>query len=163
MKLAEKLKVLRDLEGRCRGRERGLSKAETAKLIHQETGERISLPYLSQLEGGTRGHMTNKTRLLLAGFFRVHPGFLVDDPDDFRHELATPVGDRSQSLGAWLRLGAERFRNDRLVAETLERLATHPERRRALDLLRRVLAVPGLMDSLLHTLDAKRAPTTKRG
>ena len=70
MRLREKLRVLREVEGTCRGLPRALSKAEVVKLIREEAEERISLPYLSQLEGGTRTHMTNKTRLLLARFFR---------------------------------------------------------------------------------------------
>jgi transcriptional regulator with XRE-family HTH domain len=156
MRLGEKLRVLRELEGMCRGLPRALSKAEVVKLIRDEAEERISLPYLSQLEGGTRSHMTNKTRLLLARFFRVHPGYLVDDPEEFRQELATPLGERGHTLAAWLRVGALRFRHDPLVSETLARLAAHPERRKALRLLRDVLGLPVLMDRLLHALEVKR-------
>src|SRR5215813_12204290 len=110
MKIAEKLRALRELEGLCRGLTRGLSKAETVKLIHAELGERISLPYLSQLEAGKRGHMTNTTRLLLARFFRVHPGFLVDDPVDFRQQVGVPIPDTVDPFDGWLRAGALRFR-----------------------------------------------------
>src|SRR5215831_15882380 len=91
MTLGEKLKVLREIEGTCRGRSHGLTKAETVKLIRDELGAAISLPYLSQLESGRRSHMTNKTRLLLARFFKIHPGYLVDDPMEFRETLTTPV------------------------------------------------------------------------
>jgi hypothetical protein len=163
MRLGEKLRTLRELEGRCRGLSRALSKVETVKLIGEETDERISLPYLSQLERGTRTHMTNTTRSLLARFFRVHPGFLVDDPSDFREHLTTPIPDGVRSLGLWLRVGAARFRHDPLVSETLQRLATHPERRKALRLLRSLLTMPELMDRLLHTLEAKSATATKKG
>ena len=156
MRLKEKLRVLRELEGTCRGLPRALSKAEVVKLIGEEAEERISLPYLSQLEGGTRTHMTNKTRLLLARFFRVHPGYLVDDPEEFREHLATPLGGRTQTLTAWLCVGALRFRHDPLVSETLARLAGHPERRKALRLLHEVLGMPVLMDRLLHALEVKR-------
>jgi transcriptional regulator with XRE-family HTH domain len=163
VRLNEKLKVLRELEGRCRGLSRALSKAETVKLIREETGEPISMPYLSQLERGTRTHMTNKTRLLLARFFRVHPAFLIDDPEEFREHLTTPIGDGSQTLPAWLRVGAARFRYDPLVSETLERLATHPERRKALRLLHTVLKMPTLMDRLVHALETKRGLEAKKG
>lgn len=156
MRLGEKLRVLRELEGMCRGLSRALSKAEVEKLIREEGGERISLPYLSQLEGGTRTHMTNKTRLLLARFFRVQPGYLVDDPEDFREHLTTPIGGRSQTLGVWLRVGAVRFRHDQLVSGTLKRLASHPEPRKALRLLDEVLGMPVLMDRLLQALEGNR-------
>src|SRR3990170_1522192 len=104
MRLREKLKVLREVEGTCRGLPRDLSKAEMVKLIREEMGERISMPYLSQLEAGTRTHMTNKTRLLLARFFRIHPGYLVDDPEDFQRHIATPLAHRPEPLADWLRV-----------------------------------------------------------
>jgi hypothetical protein len=100
--------------------------------------------------------MTNKTRLLLARFFRVHPGYLVDDPDEFRETLGTPVGGRTQTLSSWLRVGASLFRHDPVVSETLARLASHPERRKALRLLHAMLGMPVLMDRLLQTLEVKR-------
>ena len=156
MRLAEKLKVLRELEGMCRGLPRALSKAEVIKLIREELDERISLPYLSQLEAGRRTHMTNTSRLLLARFFRIHPGYLVDDPDEFHEHLATPVPGAAESLVGWLRVGAARFRHDPLVAETLQRLATYPERLKALRLFRELLAMPALMDRLLHTVETKK-------
>src|SRR5262249_16629783 len=158
MKIAEKLRALRELEGLCRGLARGLSKAETVKLIREELDERISLPYLSQLEAGKRGHMTNTTRLLLARFFRVHPGFLVDDPDEFQQQVAVPIPDAVEPFAApaGARAGAPRSRHDRVVAETLERLADAPDRRKALRLLHQVLAMPALMDRLLLAVDSRR-------
>jgi hypothetical protein len=163
MRLSEKLRLLRDLEGRCRGLARPLSKAETAKLLREETGGSVSLAYLSQLEGGTRTHMTNKTRSLFARFFRVHPGFLVDDPEEFREHVSTPVGHGAQPLALWLRVGASRFRHDPLVADTLARLAAHPERRKALRLLHSLLLMPELMDRLVHTIESKPTAAMKKG
>ena len=163
MRLSEKLRILRKLEGRCRGLPRSLTKAETVKLVREETGDRISLPYLSQLERGTRTHTTHKTRLLLARFFRVHPGFLIDDPEEFREHLATPVPDASQTLAAWLRVGAARFRHDPIVSKTLARLAKYPEPRKAMRLLHDLLGMPVLMDRLLHALETKHATLMKRG
>jgi len=156
MKVAQKLRVLRELEGLCRGQARGLSKAETVKLIREELGERISLPYLSQLEAGKRAHMTNTTRLRLARFFRVHPGFLVDDPEDFQQQLGTAVSPDGNDFAGWLRAGTLRFRHDPLIAETLERLASAPDRRKALRFLHQVLAMPALMDRLLLAVDSRR-------
>ena len=156
MRLGEKLKVLRDMEGMCRQRGRGLSKAETVKLIREELGERISLAYLSQLETGTRSHMTHKTRQLLARFFRIHPGYLVDDPEEFQHGVGAPLPTTADSLGAWLHAGAARFADDSDVAQTLERLATCPDRRNALRLFRGLLTTPGLIERLLVTVDTKR-------
>lgn len=156
MRLGEKLRVLREVEGMCRGLSRALTKAEMGKLIREELGERISLPYLSQLEAGTRTHMTNKSRLLLARFFRIHPGYLVDDPEDFQRHLATPVPGPTDSLATWLRVGAAQFRHDPLVSETLEALASYSERRKALRLFHELLAMPALMERLLHTVDTKK-------
>ena len=156
MTLGQKLKALRELEGMCRGRQHVLSKAEVGKLIREELGERISLAYLSQLESGKRSHMTNTTRLLLARFFRVHPGYLVDDPTDFREHLASPVASTSDGLVPWLRAGALRFRHDPLVSEVLERLAATSDRRKAFQVLRQLLAMPGLLDKLLLSVEASR-------
>jgi hypothetical protein len=86
----------------------------------------------------------------------VHPGYLVDDPDDFHETLGTPVGGRTQTLSSWLRVGASLFRHDPVVSETLSRLAAHPERRKALRLLHAMLGMPVLMDRLLQTLEVKR-------
>jgi hypothetical protein len=100
--------------------------------------------------------MTGKTRLLLARFFRIHPGYLVDDPEEFSRQVITPIPEPPASFVAWLRAGAARFRHDALVAETLRRLAGYPERRKALRLLNELLALPALMDRLLHTLESKK-------
>lgn len=156
MRLREKLRVLREVEGMFRGLSRALTKAEMVKFIREDLAERISLPYLSQLEAGTRTHMTNKSRLLLARFFRIHPGYLVDDPEDFQRQLGTPIPEPTDHLASWLRVGAARFRHDPLVGETLERLASYPERRKALRLVHDLLAMPALMDRLLHTMEIKK-------
>lgn len=156
MRLGDKLKVLREVEGACRHRGRGLTKAETVKLIHAELGERISLAYLSQLETGTRSHMTNKTRQLLARFFRVHPGYLVDDPQEFQETVGAPWPASADPLGAWLHAGALRFADDANVAHTLERLATSPDRAEAFRLFQELLTMPDLIQRLLVTVETKR-------
>src|SRR6267143_2238519 len=52
-----------------------------------QKGATISQSYLSQIENGSRPHMTQSSRALLARFFKVHPGFLVDDPEGYHTEL----------------------------------------------------------------------------
>ncbi len=89
MRLADKLKHLRLVEGLVRGKERALTQAEVARLMKEELGKAISQAYLSQLESGAREHMTVGTRALLAQFFKVHPGYLIGDPDEYEEELRT--------------------------------------------------------------------------
>ena len=89
MRLGEKLRYLREVEGALRGVDRELSQQEVARLIQKELGKSISQSYLSQIESGARPHLTNSTRMLLARFFKVHPGYLVDDPEGFHNELVS--------------------------------------------------------------------------
>jgi transcriptional regulator with XRE-family HTH domain len=81
MDLGAKMKTLRQHAGRVRGMDRPLTQKELAYAIHAETGIPISQGYLSQLENGRRVHLTSRSREHLARFFRVHPGYLVNDPD----------------------------------------------------------------------------------
>src|SRR5215210_6353763 len=87
MTLGKKLAKLRALAGFARGLERELTQAEVSKSVREELGGRISQSYLSQLESGARPHLTSGTRLLLARFFKVHPGYLVDDLEDHHPHL----------------------------------------------------------------------------
>ncbi len=102
MKLGEKLRYLRLMEGTLRGLDREMSQAEVARAIRKERGESISQAYLSQIESGARPHMTNNTRMLLARFFKVHPGYLVSDPDGFHTELTrrSPRSRTSSTCGS---------------------------------------------------------------
>ena len=81
MKLGEKIRYLREVEGSLRGLGRPMTQLEVIRAIRQELGNSISQSYLSQIENGARPHMTQSSRALLAKFFKVHPGFLVDDPE----------------------------------------------------------------------------------
>ena len=110
MKLGEKLRYLREVEGALRGLDRELSQLEMARLIQKELGKSISQSYLSQIESGARPHLTNSTRMLLARFFKVHPVYLVDDPEGFSNELISDIGALEDKLDLWLISGAERFR-----------------------------------------------------
>src|SRR4051812_40261882 len=87
VRLAEKLAHLRQVEGQMRGLGRSLTKAEVARAMRAELGQGVSHAYLSQLEGGRRVHLSATTRDLLARFYKVHPGYLVDDPPDYQTEI----------------------------------------------------------------------------
>jgi transcriptional regulator with XRE-family HTH domain len=78
MRLGEKLRYLREIEGALRGRQGALTQAEVVRLLKKELRETISQAYLSQIESGARPHLTNSSRMLLARFYKVHPGYLVD-------------------------------------------------------------------------------------
>src|SRR5579875_168069 len=132
MSVAEKLRYLRLVEGRLRGLDREMTQKEVVAAIRNELKRSLSQPYLSQLESGHRKHLTNTSRLLLAKFFRVHPGYLVDDPEGFQTELITDLSEQENKLDLWLIQGAERFRRDPLLAEALLRIARHDDTRKCM-------------------------------
>lgn len=152
MTLGGKLRYLRLVEGNLRGLNRDLTQQEVVNAIRKELGEKISQSYLSQIENGSRPHLTNKTRMLLARFFKVHPGYLVDDPEGFQTELISDIGALEDKLDLWLIQGAERFRNDTAVSRALLNVAKHEDSRRCLTLLAAILETPQLVDRLLHVL-----------
>ena len=69
-------------------------------MVEKELGKSISQCYLSQIESGARPHLTNSTRMLLASFFKVHPGYLVDDPEGFQNELISRSGRAGRQAGS---------------------------------------------------------------
>ena len=73
MKLGEKIRYLRLMEGTLRGLGREMSQPEVVRAMQKELKKSISQAYLSQIESGARPHLTNTTRMLLARFFKVHP------------------------------------------------------------------------------------------
>jgi len=152
MKLGEKLRYLRLVEGTLRGMDHEMTQQDLARLLKKETGKGLSQSYLSQIESGARPHLTNTSRMLLAKFFKVHPGYLVDDPEGYSTELISDVGALEDKLDLWLVGGADRFRNDPEVRESLIALAKHPDSRRCLILLGAILDTPGLADRLLQVL-----------
>jgi transcriptional regulator with XRE-family HTH domain len=152
MTLGEKLRYLREVEGALRGLGRELTQTETVRLVKKETGKSISQSYLSQIESGARPHLTNATRLLLAQFFRVHPGYLVDDPEGYQTELISDLGAVENRLDLWLIDGAESFRGDPELCEALLAIARRGDSRRCLLLLRAILEAPGLADRLVEVL-----------
>ncbi|HEX3940169.1 MAG TPA: helix-turn-helix domain-containing protein [Acidobacteriaceae bacterium] len=161
MKLGEKLRYLREMEGSLRGLGRAITQQELLRALRGETGGTMSQSYLSQIESGSRPHLTNTTRLLLAKFFRVHPGYLVDDPEGYHPELLSDARAFEDKLDLWLVSGAERFRRDPELRQALLALARHRDSRRCLLLLAAVLDTPGLADRLFEVLRPEREGSTR--
>ncbi len=107
--------------------------------MRDEIGDTLSVSYLSQIESGARPHLTEQSRELLARFFRVHPGYLVSDPDGFAESLTTAVRRTDPDFGEWLAAKAEEHREDPEVYEALLRIASQPEPRATLIALSRAL------------------------
>jgi transcriptional regulator with XRE-family HTH domain len=159
MKLADKIRYLREVEGNLRGLNRGMTQLELVRAIQQDnaTGKKaskatISQSYLSQIESGTRPHLTNTTRLLLAKFFKVHPGYLVDDPEGYHSELLSDIRTTEDKLDLWLIGGAERFGRDPALCQALLALANHADSRRCFLLVEAIIKTPTLVDRLFHVL-----------
>ena len=166
MKLSEKLRYLREVEGSLRGLGRAMTQQELLRAIKAEMKQPLSQSYLSQIESGTRPHLTNTTRLLLAKFFKVHPGYLVDDPEGYHAELLSDVRGLEDKVDLWLIGGAERFRRDAELRKALLAVAKHEDSRRCLLLMECILETPKLADRLLEVLrpeasSGARAPQPK--
>src|SRR5579863_9277586 len=166
MKLGEKIRYLREVEGSLRGLGRPITQLELVRAMREEVpkgGTRnigkgagkvptISQSYLSQIERGTRPHMTQSSRALLAKFFKVHPGFLVDDPDGYHAELTSDLRTTEGQLDVWLLQGSERFASDPEISKVLIKAAREKDTRRCLLMLGAVLDTPGLAERLLEAL-----------
>src|SRR6266536_1810927 len=129
-----------------------MTQQEIVRSIKKDLGKTISQSYLSQIESGARPHLTNATRMLLARFFRVHPGYLVDDPDGYHTELLSDLRVFEDKLDLWLIDGAERFRKDAELGEALLRIARYEDSRMCLLLLGAIVETPNLAERLLHVL-----------
>jgi transcriptional regulator with XRE-family HTH domain len=174
MKLGEKIRYLREVEGSLRGLGRPMTQQEVVFALRQELGrgrglakngrtkngpakdgaakKTISQSYLSQIESGARPHMTQSSRALLAKFFKVHPGFLVDDPEGYHTELTSDLRTTEGQLDVWLLQGSEKFASDAEVSHVLIKAAREKDTRRCLLLLGAILDTPGLADRLLEAL-----------
>ena len=152
MTLGQKLRQLRQLEGDLRGLGRELTQSELVRAIRAELGTSISQSYLSLIEKGARKHLSHDSRQLLARFFKVHPGYLVNDPPGFQTELTSELATVETRLDRWLLDGAAQFAYDPPLGAALERLAHHAETRRCLVLLGEMMSMPGLVDRLSETL-----------
>lgn len=153
MKLGEKIRYLREVEGSLRGLDRAMSQQELVRAIERETRSKLSQSYLSQIENGSRPHLTNTTRQLLAAFFKVHPGYLVDDPEGYSPELQSDVRHLLEDkLDLWMVAGAEQFRRDSELKRALITIAQQERTRDCLLLLEAIIDTPGLMPRLMEVL-----------
>ena len=162
MLLGEKVRYLREVEGTLRGLGRALTQQEVVRAIRDEQGASISQAYLSQVESGARRHLTDGTRMMLARFFKVHPGYLVSDPEGFHTELMSDARVGEDSLDLWLINGAERFSRDPEVSAALLQVAKNEDSRKCLMLLGAILELPDLADRLLQVLCPARPESGKR-
>ena len=162
MKLGEKLAHLRTLEGFARGLGRELTQGEVVKAIREDHDGTISQSYVSQLESGSRTHMTANTRLLLARFFKVHPGHLVDDLDDMPAVRPVPRRELDDKLDVWLIEGSQDFPEDRRLSDALLKIAKHPQSRECLLVLGSLVENRALIDRLVEAFAPPPAPKRKK-
>jgi transcriptional regulator with XRE-family HTH domain len=162
MRLGDKLRYLREVEGTLRGLGREMTQQEIVRAIKSELKQSFSQSYLSQIEGGSRPHLTNATRMLLARFFKVHPGYLVDDPEGFHTELMSDVRVGEDQLDLWLIGGVERFARDPEVSRALLSVAKHEDSRKCLLLLESILDTPDLVDRLFQVLRSESHSPQRR-
>jgi transcriptional regulator with XRE-family HTH domain len=152
MTLGDKLRSLRVVEGSLRGLGRPMTQQETVQAMKREVGKNVSQAYLSQIESGARPHLTNTTQQLLAKFFRVYPGFLVDDPPGYARELQSELRVVDAKIDSWLYAGASQFTSDPELQRALIVVAEHDDSRRAILLLAEILRAPGLAERLADVL-----------
>ena len=152
MKLGDKLRSLRSVEGSLRGLGRSMTQQELAAAMKSEIGRGLSQAYLSQIENGARPHLTHTTRELLARFFRVYPGFLVDDPEGYTPGLQSELRAIDAKVDSWLYAGAEQFTSDPALQRALLAIAEHEDSRRAILLLAEILRTPDLAERLGEVL-----------
>ena len=157
MKLGEKIRYRREVEGTLRGLGRAMTQQEVVDGIRERLDKPISQSYLSQIESGARPHLTNSSRMLLAKFFNVHPGYLVDDPEGYHTELQSELRAPEDKLDLWLINSAEQFRRDPEVCEALLAVARHDDSRKCLLLLGAILDTPNLAERLLQVLRPEKA------
>ena len=131
MTLGDKLRSLRSVEGSLRGLGRPMTQQELAAAMKRETGRGLSQAYLSQIESGARPHLTHTTRELLARFFRVYPGFLVDDPEGYTPGLQSELRAIDAKVDSWLYAGAEQFTADPELQRALGVIAEFEDSRQA--------------------------------
>ncbi len=152
MKLGDKLRSLRAVEGSLRGLGRSMTQQELATAMKSEIGRGLSQGYLSQIENGARPHLTHTTRELLARFFRVYPGFLVDDPEGYTPGLQSELRAIDAKVDSWLFAGAEQFTADPALQRALLTIAEDEDSRRAILLLAEILRTPNLAERLGEVL-----------
>ena len=155
MTLGQKIRYLRRVEGRVRGLGRPMTQVEVSRAMKRELRTTVSQSYLSQIENGSRPHLTSRTRSLLAKFFKIHPGFLVDDPKGYDANLDPDLDSTEGKLDLWLMQGARLFGDDAELSGALMRIAGQRDTRRAVVLFGAILAEPGLARRM-HSVRALR-------
>src|SRR5438445_9060846 len=143
MTLGHKLRSLRTVEGSLRGLGLAMTQFELAQAMKRELGRGLSQAYLSQIESGARPHLTHTTRELLARFFKVYPGFLVDDPEGYTSGLQSDLRAEDAKIDSWLFGGVEQFSADPSLSEALLTIAEVDDSRRELLLVRGLLRAAG--------------------
>ena len=129
-----------------------MTQQELAAAMKNEIGRGLSQAYLSQIENGSRPHLTHTTRELLARFFRVYPGFLVDDPEGYTPGLQSELRAIDAKIDSWLFAGAEQFTADPVLQRALLVIAENEDSRRAILLLAEILRTPDLAERLGEVL-----------
>ncbi len=142
MNLAEKLKHLREVEGELRNLSRPMTQVEVVKAMQEELHETLSQAYLSQIESGKRVHLTQASRELLANFFKVHPGYLVNDPPDYSTDLLTDMENHSNRFETWLLASAAEWITEPIISHFFEQLASVEEPQQYLAVFQQLLHLP---------------------
>ena len=158
MTLGDKLRSLRSVEGSLRGLGRPMTQFELARAMKREVGRGLSQAYLSQIESGARPHLTHTTRELLARFFKVYPGFLVDDPEGYTSGLQSHLRAEDAKIDSWLFAGTEQFAADPELSKALRTIAEVDDSRQTLLLLAEILRHPGLSERLQEVLRPSGLP-----
>ena len=125
MKLGQKIRYLRLVEGTLRGLGREMTQQEVVRAMRREKKRVVSQSYLSQIESGARPHLTHTTQQLLAKFFRVYPGFLVDDPPGYTRGLQSELRVVDAKVDSWLYAGVGQFTTDAELQRALLLIAEH--------------------------------------
>ena len=165
MKLGEKIRYLRLVEGTLRGMGREMTQQDLVVALKKEMGSGLSQSYLSQIESGARPHLTNASRMLLARFFKVHPGYLVDDPEGYHTELTSDLRAMEDRLDLWLINGAEQFARDPELSQALLQVAKYKDSRKCLVLMGAILGGAGISGAVDGSFEAQpgRAAALHRG
>src|SRR6202012_2648915 len=100
--------------------------------MHEELNDHMSQAYLSQLEAGKRVHLTASSRDLLSRFFKVHPGYLVSDPPDYRTDLLNDMDGETDRLETWLAANIEEWRGEPEIQDFFQHLGSVSDPRRYL-------------------------------
>jgi transcriptional regulator with XRE-family HTH domain len=130
-----------------------MTQKEVVEAMKEELeGKTISQGYLSQLESSKRVHLTASSRDLLARFFKVHPGYLVSDPDDYSTNLLTEVDPVTTQLDAWLTVSPDEWRLEPSFVELLQRLSETEKPLRYIVLFHRLVDLP--LEELAAIVDA---------